>query len=258
MADRDRFLATTSWLADNLGRPNLRILECTVLLRPRADGTPGWDIVPGREEWAAAHIPGSMFADIPGELSDRSQRLQFMMPSAEQFATAMAAYGVGDDSEVVLYDREGNMWAARVWWMLRTFGFDNARVLDGGWRTWSNEGRPVSTAIESPQPGDFTPRPRPSLIATKDDVLAAITSGPVVAAVFEGTSAIQTVRGAVGSTNPAEAAPGSIRADFGLERGRNLVHASDSPESGVRESQLFFKPEELIGWSRDTDRWIFE
>ena len=62
----------------------------------------------------------------------------------------------------------------------------------------------------------------------------------------------------MGSTNPAKAAPGSIRADFGLERGRNLVHASDSPESGVRESQLFFKREELIGWSRDTDRWIFE
>jgi nucleoside-diphosphate kinase len=85
-----------------------------------------------------------------------------------------------------------------------------------------------------------------------------ITSGPVVAAVFEGTSAIQAVRGLVGATNPAEAAPGSIRADYGLERGRNLVHASDSPESGVRESQLFFKPEEMMGWSRDTDRWIFE
>lgn len=85
-----------------------------------------------------------------------------------------------------------------------------------------------------------------------------ITSGPVVAAVFEGTSAIQAVRGLVGATNPAEAAPGSIRADFGLERGRNLVHASDSPESGIRESQLFFQPEELLSWSRDTDRWIFE
>ena len=85
-----------------------------------------------------------------------------------------------------------------------------------------------------------------------------ITSGPVVAAVFEGTNAIQAVRGAVGSTNPAEAAPGSIRADYGLERGRNLVHASDSPDSGIRESRLFFRTEELIAWSRDTDRWIFE
>jgi nucleoside-diphosphate kinase len=85
-----------------------------------------------------------------------------------------------------------------------------------------------------------------------------ITSSPVIAAVFEGTNAVQAVRGSVGSTNPAEAAPGSIRSDFGLERGRNLVHASDSPESGVRESNLFFRPNELLGWERDTDRWIFE
>jgi nucleoside-diphosphate kinase len=85
-----------------------------------------------------------------------------------------------------------------------------------------------------------------------------ITSAPVVAIVFEGTSAVQAVRGAVGSTNPAEAAPGSIRADFGLERGRNLVHASDSPESGTRESSLFFRPEEILAWERDADRWIFE
>jgi nucleoside-diphosphate kinase len=85
-----------------------------------------------------------------------------------------------------------------------------------------------------------------------------ITSAPVVAIAFEGTAAVQAVRGAVGSTNPAEAAPGSIRADFGLERGRNLVHASDSPESGNRETALFFKPEELLDWPRDLDRWIFE
>jgi len=85
-----------------------------------------------------------------------------------------------------------------------------------------------------------------------------ITSAPVVAIAFEGTAAVQAVRGSVGSTNPAEAAPGSIRADFGLERGRNLVHASDSPESGKRETALFFKPEELLDWPRDLDRWIFE
>lgn len=91
-----------------------------------------------------------------------------------------------------------------------------------------------------------------------DGLVAYITSAPVIAAVFEGTSAVQAVRGSVGSTNPAEAAPGSIRADFGLERGRNLVHASDSPESGQRESALFFRPEELVAWSRDTDPWIFE
>jgi len=85
-----------------------------------------------------------------------------------------------------------------------------------------------------------------------------ITSAPVVAAVFEGPNAVQAVRGAIGSTNPIEATPGSIRADYGLEKGRNLVHASDSPESGARESALFFRPEEILSWSRDTDRWIME
>jgi nucleoside-diphosphate kinase len=85
-----------------------------------------------------------------------------------------------------------------------------------------------------------------------------ITSAPVLAMVFDGPSAIQAVRGAVGSTNPAEATPGSIRGDFALERGKNLVHASDSVDSGARETALFFKPEELLDWQRDSDPWIHE
>lgn len=89
-------------------------------------------------------------------------------------------------------------------------------------------------------------------------LLQYITSGPVVAAVFEGTDAAKAVRGLVGATNPVEAAPGSIRGDFGVEKGRNLVHASDSPESGARETGIFFAERELMAWSRDTDRWIFE
>ncbi len=91
-----------------------------------------------------------------------------------------------------------------------------------------------------------------------DGLVNYITSAPVIAAVFEGRNAVQAVRGSVGATNPPEAAPGSIRADYGLERGRNLVHASDSPASGERETALFFEPRELISWERDTDRWIFE
>lgn len=85
-----------------------------------------------------------------------------------------------------------------------------------------------------------------------------ITSSPIVAAVFEGTNAIEIVRAANGLTNPAKAAPGTIRADFGLETGRNLVHASDSAQSAAREIKIFFKPVELLEWTRDTDRWVFE
>lgn len=177
MMDRSQFLVTTDELASRLEDPALSILECTVFLRPRADGKPGYDIVPGQEEWAAGHIPGSRFADIAGDLSDRAHALRFMMPSEEQFADAMGRYGVADESEVVVYDRAGNMWAARVWWMLRAFGFDNARVLDGGWSRWVAEGRPVSTDVPAVTRATFTPRPRPELIATKEDVLAAIESG---------------------------------------------------------------------------------
>jgi nucleoside-diphosphate kinase len=91
-----------------------------------------------------------------------------------------------------------------------------------------------------------------------DGLVDYITSAPVVAVVFEGPSAISAIRTTVGSTNPAEATPGSIRGDLGMERGRNLVHASDSPESGQREVALFFAPGELIAWDRDADRWIRE
>lgn len=84
-----------------------------------------------------------------------------------------------------------------------------------------------------------------------------ITSGPVVAMVVEGTDAIAVVRATVGATKPAEAAPGTIRADFGLEIGRNLVHASDGAETAASEIALWFG-EDLVTWQRATDPWIFE
>ena len=85
-----------------------------------------------------------------------------------------------------------------------------------------------------------------------------ITSGPVLAMVWEGTDAIKAVRQVMGATKPTEAAPGTVRADFALEMGRNLTHASDQPETAEFEIGLWFKPEELVDWSRETDRWIFE
>lgn len=91
-----------------------------------------------------------------------------------------------------------------------------------------------------------------------EGLLDYITSAPVVVMALEGGDAIQIARNTIGATRPKEAAPGSIRGDFGLEVGRNLVHGSDSPENGEKEVALFFKPEELIAWQRDVDRWIFE
>ena len=85
-----------------------------------------------------------------------------------------------------------------------------------------------------------------------------ITSAPVMAMVWEGPNAIAAVRQTMGATRPTEAAPGSLRHDFALEVGRNLTHASDTPENGVKEVALWFKSEDLVDWKRETDRWIFE
>jgi nucleoside-diphosphate kinase len=84
-----------------------------------------------------------------------------------------------------------------------------------------------------------------------------ITSAPVVAMVVEGTNAIQAVRQTVGATRPHEAAPGTVRADFALEIGRNLVHASDGPETAQTEIALWFGAD-LIDWQRSVDPWLFE
>jgi nucleoside-diphosphate kinase len=89
-------------------------------------------------------------------------------------------------------------------------------------------------------------------------LLQYITSAPVVVACVEGTSAVQMVRNAVGATNPLNAAPGTIRGDYALDIGRNLIHASDAPETADRELALWFKNDELVGYQRETDRWIFE
>ncbi len=83
-----------------------------------------------------------------------------------------------------------------------------------------------------------------------------MTSGPVMVAVLEGPDAIKVVRNLLGATNGREAAPGTIRGDFGLDKQYNLVHASDSPETAAFEIGLFFKPEELVAYQRAADRWV--
>lgn len=85
-----------------------------------------------------------------------------------------------------------------------------------------------------------------------------ITSAPVVVMVLEGNRAIEAARSTMGATNPVQAAPGTIRADYGMEIGRNLVHGSDGPETAAKEIALFFAEDELVAWERSTDSWILE
>ncbi len=91
-----------------------------------------------------------------------------------------------------------------------------------------------------------------------NDLVAYITSGPVVAMVWEGNDAVAAARATIGATKPVEATPGTIRGDFGMEIGRNLVHGSDSPENGIIEANTFFSKDELVSWNRVTEAWIAE
>ena len=91
-----------------------------------------------------------------------------------------------------------------------------------------------------------------------NDLVSYITSGPVVAMVWEGNNAVAAARATIGATKPVEASPGTIRGDFGMEIGRNLVHGSDSPENGDLEASNFFGADEMVSWNRVTEPWIVE
>ncbi len=172
----DDCLVSTDWLNANLEDPGLVILDCTVWLKPAEGG--GYLAVSGRADYETAHLPGAGFADLTGALCDRSSPLRFMVPPPEQFAAAMAELGVGEGRHVVLYDHNRSMWAARVWWMLRWIGFDDAALLDGGLKAWKQQNRPlVSGVAPLVAPGALTARARPQLIADRQEMLASIADG---------------------------------------------------------------------------------
>lgn len=163
-------LVEPAWLEEHLGAPDLRVVDATVQVKlwpfPRVRS--------GKRGFKRGHIPGAAFADLL-ELSDpNAPSHTFTMPSPERFAECMGLLGIGDGMRVVLYDGRENMWAARLWWMLRAFGFDGAAVLNGGWTAWRLEDRPISTEPCEYPPATFTPHARPELIVSKEEVLSAI------------------------------------------------------------------------------------
>ncbi len=170
-------LVRPGWLEENLAAPDLRILDCSVVFE-RPGGV--LNIESGRERWNQEHIPGSVHVDLMTELADQTAELMFMMPPAEQFVSVMESVGVGDGTRVVLYDFDINMWAARVWWMLHSVGFDEAGILDGGLRGWKAGGRSVTADPAPRHPrASLTLRPRPGIFVGKQEVLAAMEDDDV-------------------------------------------------------------------------------
>lgn len=165
-------LMSTEELADRLGSPDLLIFDCSVILRPGDGGSPV--VEPARADFDEGHIPGSGFIDQVAELSDTDSSLRFTALPADDLAAAFAARGIGDGTQVVLYDRAFNMWATRVWWLLRSIGFDDAAVLDGGWKAWTTDGRDASVEPEPDRrPAELTAAPRTGIIVGQAEVESA-------------------------------------------------------------------------------------
>jgi thiosulfate/3-mercaptopyruvate sulfurtransferase len=161
-------LVSTDWLAEHLGDTGLVVL----------DGS--WHM-PAEErdakaEYGAAHIPGAVFFDIDG-VSDHANPLPHMLPTPQDFATAVRRLGVEAVSTVVVYDTVGLFSAPRVWWSFRAMGHAKVFVLDGGLKKWVAEGHPVEAGWHEPEHGEFKAHAAPALVAGLDAVRAALASG---------------------------------------------------------------------------------
>lgn len=175
MRDPDALMSTEA-LASELGRADLRVYDCTSYLDYQPPGSPvPYNVVSGRGSFQAAHIPGADYLDLQGEFSDQNTSLRFMMPPLAQLEAAFGRHGIGAGVRVVLYSIGTMMWATRFWWMLRSLGFDNAAVLDGGFDKWQAEGRPVEHGpAKGYPPATFVAHPLPGRFVNKDAVLGAI------------------------------------------------------------------------------------
>jgi thiosulfate/3-mercaptopyruvate sulfurtransferase len=168
-------LISTEQLAAALGQPTLRVYDCTTYLEPPPPGSDDpYVAVPGRRTFEEAHVPGADFLDLQGEFSDPTTRLRFMMPATAHLEAAFGRHGLDGGARVVLYSIGTMMWATRVWWMLRSLGFDGAAVLDGGFDKWTAEGRATERGpARGYAPATFRATPRPGFFADKRAVLAA-------------------------------------------------------------------------------------
>lgn len=127
------------------------------------------------DDFRAGHIPGARFIDL-SEVSDRASPYVNMLPPAELFARPVGALGIGRETEVIVYD--GGYVSARLWWMFRTFGHDRVRILNGGWRKWHAEGRPVETGdVLAVAPRDFPARLDSTRVASLGEVREIVDHG---------------------------------------------------------------------------------
>ncbi len=153
-------LVSTEWLAAHLS--DVRVVDASWYM-PNEKRDPA-------AEFEAAHIPGAVYFDID-TIADRSTDLPHMLPTADAFAQAVGALGIGNDHIVVVYDGSGIFSAPRVWWMFKAMGHDKVKVLDGGFPKWKGEGRAVESGTTHPVVRTFRAKPHPAIMRNFADVM---------------------------------------------------------------------------------------
>lgn len=203
---RPEYLATTDWLAEQLGRSGVRVIDA----RWRPDGS-------GESVHRAGHIPGSVHVDWRSELvdtDDDGEAIRLAAPDRIVEMTKRA--GIGDGSTAVIYDDTDGLYAARVWWSLRAYGLDGARILDGGFPAWQAEGRSISDTVMPPGlgrlPVSFTPRNPDRMRLTTADVRSLLGTSEVT---FLDARAPAEYRGFEGNTRRLGHIPGAINVPVG-------------------------------------------
>jgi len=166
---RPEFIATSEWLVDNLDRPDLHVLD----VRWRTDGT-------ARTIYGTGHVPGAIHLDWRESVARVSEGgSSFQLATSERMADVMGRAGIGDGSSTVIYDDSLGYFASRVWWSLRAYGYDSARVLEGGWPGWIAGGHPVSNGVPEIREATFTPRAQVHQRLTISDVRGLLGSPDV-------------------------------------------------------------------------------
>ena len=165
---RPEALATTEWLAAHLDDPAVRVIAV-------ADARS----MTHKDAYTEGHIPGAVYLNVIAELSDPKSNVPSMILPSEGFENLMGSLGINSDTTVVVYDDEGGLWAARLWWALRYYGHEAVKLLDGGLVKWIAEDRLLETAEILPRHTTFEASVVPELLATIEDVKAAIADPDV-------------------------------------------------------------------------------
>lgn len=169
-------LVTSDWLEDHLNDPNVRVVDVrgSVTTRPLEPGVEEAAYRGAPDEYLRSHIPGAVYVDWTQDIIDPDDPVPAQIAPPARFAEIMAERGIGDSTHVIAVDHMGGQFATRLWWALTYYGHDAVSVLDGGWNRWVDEERPVESGPVAVPRAQFSPRPRPELRATADEVLARL------------------------------------------------------------------------------------